>query len=142
MYFAEVASKSAQYCFPSKKNPTGILLLNEVALGAQLKLFKANYSAKKACQRAGLDSVKGVGAHGPSERTAQYLPDGVRVCMGPMASDADFTQGDLLYSEHVIYDVARCPAPPTQLPAATASTNLTPLRLSFPSDPVCDFCCW
>jgi hypothetical protein len=108
VYFAEVASKSAQYCFPSKKNPTGILLLNEVALGAQLKLFKANYSAKKACQRASLDSVKGVGAHGPSERTAQYLPDGVRVCMGPMTSDADFTQGDLLYSEHVVYDVARC----------------------------------
>ncbi len=98
MYFAEVASKSAQYCFSSKKNPTGILLLNEVSLGRQLKLFKANYSAKKACQRAGLDSVKGVGRHGPSELTAQQLPDGVRVCMGPMTSDADFTHGDLLYA--------------------------------------------
>jgi hypothetical protein len=125
VYFAEVASKSAQYCFPSKKNPTGILLLNEVALGQQLKLYKANYSAKKACQRAGLDSVKGVGRHGPSELTAQQL-DGARVCMGPMASDADFTSGDLLYfsqaalcararvmppnrySEHIIYDVTRC----------------------------------
>lgn len=96
VYFAEVASKSAQYCFPSKKNPTGILLLNEVALGQQLKLCKANYSAKKACQRAGLDSVKGVGRHGPSELTAQQL-DGARVCMGPMASDPDFTSGDLLY---------------------------------------------
>jgi hypothetical protein len=98
VYFAEVASKSAQYCFSSKKNPTGILLLNEVSLGQQLKLFKANYSAKKACQRAGLDSVKGVGRHGPSELTAQQLPDGVRVCMGPMTSDADFTHGDLLYA--------------------------------------------
>ena len=96
VYFAEVASKSAQYCFPSKKNTTGILLLNEVALGQQLKLFKANYGAKKACQRAGLDSVKGVGRHGPSERTARQLPDGVRVCMGPMTLDADFSSGDLL----------------------------------------------
>jgi hypothetical protein len=97
VYFAEVSSKSAQYCFPSEKNPTGILLLSEVALGQQLKLFKANYSAKKACQRAGLDSVKGVGQHGPSELTAVHLPGGVRLCMGPMASDADFTSGDLLY---------------------------------------------
>lgn len=67
-----------------------------MALGQQLKLCKANYGAKKACQRAGLDSVKGVGRHGPSELTAQQL-DGARVCMGPMASDADFTSGDLLY---------------------------------------------
>ena len=97
LYFAEVASKSAQYCYPSKKAPTGILLLNEVALGQQLKLFKANYSAKKSCQRSGLDSVKGAGRHGPSDLTAQHLPDGVRVCMGPMAADADYTGGDLLY---------------------------------------------
>jgi poly [ADP-ribose] polymerase len=122
-----VASKSAQYCLSSRKNTTGILLLNEVALGHQLKLSKANYNAKKACQRCGCDSVKGVGRHGPSELTAQYLADGVRLCMGPMASDADYTNGDLLcisfcfanpssvwallfhrYSEHVIYDVARC----------------------------------
>jgi hypothetical protein len=67
-----------------------------VALGQQLKLCKANYGAKKACQRAGFDSVKGVGRHGPSELTALQL-DGARVCMGPMASDADFTSGDLLY---------------------------------------------
>jgi hypothetical protein len=99
IYFGEVASKCAQYCFPSKKNPTGVLLLSEVALGQQLKLTKANYSAKKACLRAGCDSVKGVGRHGPSELTAQQL-DGVHVCMGPMAYDPDFTHGDLLYFSH------------------------------------------
>jgi hypothetical protein len=45
VYSAEVASKCAQYCFPSNKNPTAILLLNQVALGQQLKLCKANYGA-------------------------------------------------------------------------------------------------
>ena len=33
IYFADLASKSAQYCFASSENPTGILLLCEVALG-------------------------------------------------------------------------------------------------------------
>jgi len=70
-------------------------VLDEVALAQQVKLCKANYSAKNARQRAGLDSVKGVGRHGPSKLTAQQL-DGAGVCMGPMASDPNFTSGDLL----------------------------------------------
>ncbi len=41
--------------------------------------------------------MKGVGRHGPSESTAVHLPGGARLCMGPMASDVDFTSGDLLY---------------------------------------------
>jgi poly [ADP-ribose] polymerase len=33
VYFADMSSKSANYCFTSKENNTGILLLCEVALG-------------------------------------------------------------------------------------------------------------
>jgi poly [ADP-ribose] polymerase 2/3/4 len=33
VYFADMSSKSANYCFTSKENITGILLLCEVALG-------------------------------------------------------------------------------------------------------------
>jgi NACHT domain- and WD repeat-containing protein len=107
IYLSEVASKSAQYCFPSYKSPYGILLVCEVALGKQLILQKANFSAKQSCLRLGFDSVKGAGRHGPSQGTAYYLPDGVRVCMGPNAYDDDYVQGDLLYSEHVVYDTSR-----------------------------------
>jgi len=33
VYFADMASKSANYCFTNHQNNTGILLLCEVALG-------------------------------------------------------------------------------------------------------------
>ena len=33
VYFADMSSKSANYCFTSRENSTGILLLCEVALG-------------------------------------------------------------------------------------------------------------
>jgi hypothetical protein len=33
VYFADMVSKSANYCYTSKMNPVGLLLLCEVALG-------------------------------------------------------------------------------------------------------------
>jgi hypothetical protein len=34
VYFADMVSKSANYCFTSRSSPTGILMLCDVALGA------------------------------------------------------------------------------------------------------------
>ena len=44
LYFADLVSKSAQYCYTTKKNPTGLMLLSEVALGKtyDLKSAKVN----------------------------------------------------------------------------------------------------
>ena len=39
IYFADMVSKSANYCYTSKSNPTGLLLLCEVALGNELVTF-------------------------------------------------------------------------------------------------------
>lgn len=39
IYFADMVSKSANYCMTSKNNDTGLLLLCEVALGEMLVLF-------------------------------------------------------------------------------------------------------
>ena len=41
VYFADLVSKSAQYCFTDKKNPVGLMLLSEVALGQVHELRKA-----------------------------------------------------------------------------------------------------
>lgn len=41
IYFADLVSKSAQYCYTDKKNPVGLLLLSEVALGEVYELKKA-----------------------------------------------------------------------------------------------------
>ncbi|KAL4651990.1 hypothetical protein ACB092_01G200600 [Castanea dentata] len=44
VYFADLVSKSAQYCFTDKKNPIGLMLLSEVALGEIYELKKAKHS--------------------------------------------------------------------------------------------------
>jgi len=44
IYFADLVSKSAQYCFTDKKNPVGLMLLSEVALGNVHELKKAKVS--------------------------------------------------------------------------------------------------
>lgn len=41
IYFADLVSKSAQYCYTDKKNPVGLMLLSEVALGDIHELKKA-----------------------------------------------------------------------------------------------------
>ncbi|CAN6684492.1 unnamed protein product [Malus baccata var. baccata] len=41
IYFADLVSKSAQYCYTDKKNPVGLMLLSEVALGEVYELKKA-----------------------------------------------------------------------------------------------------
>lgn len=45
IYFADLVSKSAQYCYVDKKNPVGLMLLSEVALGKMHELKKATVSA-------------------------------------------------------------------------------------------------
>lgn len=44
IYFADLVSKSAQYCYTDRKNPVGLMLLSEVALGEvyELKGAKVN----------------------------------------------------------------------------------------------------
>merc|ERR1719347_1527226 len=38
VYFADMSSKAADYCFPSRSNPVGLLLLCEVSRGKLRKL--------------------------------------------------------------------------------------------------------
>jgi len=43
IYFADRISKSAPFCLPSKQNPTGLLLLSDVALGEHYELKKPQF---------------------------------------------------------------------------------------------------
>jgi poly [ADP-ribose] polymerase len=45
VYFADMSSKSANYCFTNNNNDIGILLLCEVALGNTNDLLSSNYNA-------------------------------------------------------------------------------------------------
>lgn len=81
VYFADMSSKSANYCFTSRENSTGILLLCEVALGSMNEKFIADYYA--ANLPPGKHSTKGVGRTAPNPDNAVKLDDGVVIPMGP-----------------------------------------------------------
>ncbi|KAI1901239.1 hypothetical protein AGOR_G00032250 [Albula goreensis] len=71
IYFADMSSKSANYCFANQKKNTGLLLLSEVALGNSNELLAADYDADKL--PAGKHSTKGLGQTGPEHRNTTAL---------------------------------------------------------------------
>ncbi|OQS03866.1 hypothetical protein THRCLA_03849, partial [Thraustotheca clavata] len=100
VYFADVASKSANYCWATTKQTKGVLMLTEVALGKPHKVLEAeefNYESVKA---KGCESIFGVGRMTPSTET-HLVKSGVRMPKGTLEStDAE---GTLLYNEYVVY---------------------------------------
>ncbi|KAI7982615.1 Poly [ADP-ribose] polymerase 2 [Camellia lanceoleosa] len=102
VYFADMFSKSANYCYSSHAATTGVLLLCEVALGDMAELLKANYNADKLPE--GKLSTKGVGATAPDFSEAQMLEDGVAVPLGKPKEQLS-SKGALLYNEYIVYNV-------------------------------------
>ncbi|XP_030543276.1 poly [ADP-ribose] polymerase 2 isoform X2 [Rhodamnia argentea] len=102
VYFADMFSKSANYCFANSAATAGVLLLCEVALGDMVELLHAKYDADKL--PAGKLSTKGVGATSPDPSEAQALEDGVVVPLGRPKEQSD-CKGALLYNEYIVYNV-------------------------------------
>lgn len=106
VYFADVSSKSANYCFTTSDKTTGIMMLCEVALG-DMKPYKSAFYVD------GLPkpylSVKAIGKHHPDPRNVGALPNGCKVPYGKCISSgvADTT---LLYNEYIVYDVSQVQA--------------------------------
>ncbi|KAL1558385.1 Poly [ADP-ribose] polymerase 2 [Salvia divinorum] len=103
VYFADMFSKSANYCFSCKAASTGVLLLCEVALGDMAELLTANYNADQL--PPGKLSTKGVGSTAPDISEAQTLEDGVVVPIGRPKEQPVPTKGSLLYNEYIVYNV-------------------------------------
>ncbi|WMV43070.1 hypothetical protein MTR67_036455 [Solanum verrucosum] len=101
VYFADMFSKSANYCYSSSAAKNGVLLLCEVALGEMNELLSANYDADKL--PSGKLSTKGVGATAPDPKASQILEDGVIVPLGNPKNQRK--QGSLLYNEFIVYNV-------------------------------------
>uniref|UniRef100_A0AAR2J6F3 Poly [ADP-ribose] polymerase n=1 Tax=Pygocentrus nattereri TaxID=42514 RepID=A0AAR2J6F3_PYGNA len=106
IYFADMSSKSGNYCFTSQKNNTGLLLLSEVALGDCNELLDANYDADKL--PSGKHSTKGIGQTAPDPKNFVTL-DGATVPMGPGVKTGVGRGGgySLLYNEFVVYNPAQ-----------------------------------
>ncbi|XP_068088920.1 poly [ADP-ribose] polymerase 1 isoform X2 [Hyperolius riggenbachi] len=101
IYFADMVSKSANYCHTSPNNPTGLLLLGEVALGNMHELKAASHITKLP---KGKHSVKGLGRTAPDPAATVQL-DGVDVPLGKGIPTVNDTS--LLYNEYIVYDIAQ-----------------------------------
>jgi len=104
VYFADMVSKSANYCFASRSSPVGVLLLCEVALGNMYELTGAMYMDQPP---AGFQSTKGCGVTYPNPTGTVELP-GVPGCVVPKGRPVTAARtGSLLYNEFIVYNVAQ-----------------------------------
>ncbi|GER29708.1 poly [ADP-ribose] polymerase [Striga asiatica] len=103
IYFADLVSKSAQYCYTDKKSPVGLMLLSEVALGEVYELTKAQYMDKPP---RGKHSTKGLGKKVPLESDyATWKDDVIVPCGKPVASKVKASE--LMYNEYIVYNTAQ-----------------------------------
>ncbi|XP_014252361.1 poly [ADP-ribose] polymerase [Cimex lectularius] len=104
VYFADMVSKSANYCMTSIANPEGLLLLCEVALGNMYERTHAEFIEKLP---SGKHSTKGVGATQPDPTASITTPEGVEIPLGKGVQLTDRSTTSLLYNEYIVYDVAQ-----------------------------------
>ena len=102
VYFADMSSKSANYCFTTRSNPVGLLLLCEVSLGKANQLVAADYDADKL--PVGKDSVQGMGRVEPAGY--EEMDNGLKIPVGPpkdtkVVNKKGYT---LNYNEFIVYD--------------------------------------
>lgn len=105
IYFADISSKSANYCFATPTKDEGLLLLCEVALGNTHDLVAADNDASKLPK--GKHSIKGLGRMVPDPTQTVKLPDGCEVPLGtPIDTGLTNKSGYTLnYNEFVVYDM-------------------------------------
>ncbi|XP_058037675.1 poly [ADP-ribose] polymerase 2 isoform X2 [Ahaetulla prasina] len=101
IYFADMSSKSANYCFATREKDIGFLLLSEVALGESNELLEANPEAENL--PVSKHSTKGLGKIAPS---GSIILNGALVPVGP-AKETGIENPNgytLNYNEFVVYD--------------------------------------
>ncbi|KAF8772791.1 hypothetical protein HU200_005378 [Digitaria exilis] len=102
VYFADMFSKSANYCYASEASRSGVLLLCEVALGDMNELLNADYDANNLPK--GKLSTKGVGQTAPDLSESKTTDDGMVVPLGKPKQEPS-KRGSLLYNEYIVYNV-------------------------------------
>lgn len=104
VYFSSCSSKSANYCFTSSDNTTGIMALNEVALGNTKDLKRADpYVTVDMKQH---HSVLALSRYAPDEKGTYWQNDGLKIPMGKVGNTG-INDSALLYPEMIVYNVAQ-----------------------------------
>jgi len=104
IYFADISSKSANYCYPTRSRNVGFALLCEVALGKFNDVLAADYEADKLTD--GCNSTRGLGKVAPDVAGYETLEGDVVVPCGlPVDTGVENPDGYTLnYNEYVVYD--------------------------------------
>ncbi|XP_061339223.1 poly [ADP-ribose] polymerase 2-like [Gastrolobium bilobum] len=102
VYFADMFSKSANYCYATRTATDGVLFLCEVALGDMSELLTSKYDADRLPE--GKLSTKGLGVTAPDFSKPQELEDRLIVPLGKPKKKLGL-KGDLLYNEYIVYNV-------------------------------------
>ncbi|XP_017873447.1 PREDICTED: poly [ADP-ribose] polymerase [Drosophila arizonae] len=103
IYFADMVSKSANYCCTSQQNSTGLMMLSEVALGDMMECTAAKYVTELP---KGKHSCFGHGRTMPDPKESHFRDDGVEIPLGKPITD-DKLKSSLLYNEFIVYDIAQ-----------------------------------
>ena len=123
VYFADVVSKSANYCCTSNDDMDGLVLLSEVALGRQKKLLASEYIERKG--RESWDSVMGCGKTVPLD-SVRFPSDISAAVDKPLAEKV---------TQHPPLRRSRRNAPVTANPVPSISSKAT---IECPMGPVGD----
>ena len=106
VYFADMVSKSANYCGITSegKENEGLLLLCEVALGDVQEEKHAKDIRKP---KKGKSSVMGIGQIIPDSKSHKTLDDGLVVPIGKPLKRENAKKLDLVYNEYIVYDISQ-----------------------------------
>ncbi|XP_020806219.1 poly [ADP-ribose] polymerase [Drosophila serrata] len=103
IYFADMVSKSANYCCTTQQNSTGLMLLSEVALGDMMECTGAKYVTKLPKDK---HSCFGRGVTMPNPKESYFRSDGVEIPLGQAVTNSSI-KSSLIYNEYIVYDVAQ-----------------------------------
>jgi len=115
-----MVSKSTNYCGATRADPTAVLVLCDVACGAQYELIASQYEAAENSRAVKKDSTLGIGRTCPDEAGAVSLKkmgSAVKVPMGKATPNTYLEtnldrlkecgagkRSELLYNEFIVYD--------------------------------------
>ncbi|KAL4741194.1 poly polymerase catalytic domain-containing protein [Aspergillus similis] len=113
VYFADMSSKSANYCWSHNSDHKALLLLGDVELGDPIyELYNSDYNAGENAKKEGKIATLGKGRSTPAGwKDAGCIHPHLK---GIQVPDADFGTTDhetnqryLMYNEYIVYDVAQ-----------------------------------
>lgn len=113
VYFADMSSKSANYCCSYNSGQKALLLLGDVELGDPMnELYSSDYNAGENAKKQGKIATLGKGRTVPAgwKDAGCIHPDlkGIQVPdTNSGTASHDSNQGYLMYNEYIVYDVSQ-----------------------------------